>query len=153
MPDTTTRWHYTTWLLEAPFYDKYDAIARGKQKTAQKVDLQSTHSGIKSILRSWSGYYRKTLGTAAPQRGNSTPQIRLYTSLLREGYKGGRMNQYWSLIGAVLVRNMYQYWSELRPVLVNSVTSTGWKTYPISEESNKLPYPILLHLEARGIYT
>lgn len=35
------------------------------------------------------------------------------------------MNLYWSLIGAVLVRNMYQYWSELRPVLVNSVTSTG----------------------------
>ena len=35
------------------------------------------------------------------------------------------MNQYWSLIGAVLVHNMYQYWSELRPVLVNSVTSTG----------------------------
>ena len=28
------------------------------------------------------------------------------------------MNQYWSLIGAVLVRNIYQYWSELRPVLV-----------------------------------
>jgi len=35
------------------------------------------------------------------------------------------MNQYWSLIGAVLVRNIYQYWSELRPVLVNSATSTG----------------------------
>ena len=57
--------------------------------------------------------------------GNSTPQIRLYTSQLDEGYKGGRMNQYWSLIGAVLVRNIYQYWSELRPVLVSSVTSTG----------------------------
>ena len=56
---------------------------------------------------------------------NSGSQIRLYTSPLREGYKGGRMNQYWSLIGAVLVRNMYQYWSELRPVLVSSVTSTG----------------------------
>ena len=56
---------------------------------------------------------------------NSTPQIRLYTSLLREGYKGGKTNQYWSLIGAVLVRDMYQYWSELRPVLVSSVTSTG----------------------------
>jgi len=41
------------------------------------------------------------------------------------------MNQYWSLIGAVLVRNIYQYWSELRPILVNSATSTGWKTYPI----------------------
>ena len=35
------------------------------------------------------------------------------------------MNQYWSLIGAVLVRKMYQYWSELRPILVNSATSTG----------------------------
>lgn len=35
------------------------------------------------------------------------------------------MNQYWSLIGAVLVRKMYQYWSELRAILVNSVTSTG----------------------------
>ena len=56
---------------------------------------------------------------------NSTPQIGLYTSLLREGYKGGKTNQYWSLIGAVLVRSMYQYWSELRPVLVSSVTSTG----------------------------
>ena len=56
---------------------------------------------------------------------NSTVQIRLYTSLLREGYKGGKTNQYWSLIGAVLVRDMYQYWSELRPVLVSSVTSTG----------------------------
>lgn len=56
---------------------------------------------------------------------NSTPQIRLYTSPLREGYKRGETNQYWSLIGAVLVRSMYQYWSELRPVLVSSVTSTG----------------------------
>ena len=56
---------------------------------------------------------------------NSTPQIRLYTSPLREGYKREGTNQYWSLIGAVLVRNMYQYWSELRPILVSSVTSTG----------------------------
>lgn len=56
---------------------------------------------------------------------NSRSQIRLYTSPLREGYKGGRMNQYWSLIGAVLVRNIYQYWSELRPVVVSSVTSTS----------------------------
>lgn len=38
------------------------------------------------------------------------------------------MNQYWSLIGAVLVRNIYQYWSELdqywstqRPVLVENL--------------------------------
>ena len=43
MPDTTTRRRYATWLLEAPFYDKYDAIARGKQKTAQKVDLRRTY--------------------------------------------------------------------------------------------------------------
>ena len=56
---------------------------------------------------------------------NSRPPIRLYPRLLREGYKGGKTNQYWSLIGAVLVRNIYQYWSELRPVLVSSVTSTG----------------------------
>ena len=32
------------------------------------------------------------------------------------------MNQYWSLIGAVLVRNMYQYWSTQRPVLVKKPT-------------------------------
>lgn len=57
--------------------------------------------------------------------GNSPPQIRLYSSQLDESYKRGETNQYWSLIGAVLVRNIYQYWSELRPVLVNSVTSTG----------------------------
>ena len=57
--------------------------------------------------------------------GNSRSQIRLYTSPLWEGYKGGRMNQYWSLIGAVLVRSMYQYWSEPRPVLVWTPTSTG----------------------------
>ena len=56
---------------------------------------------------------------------NSAPQIRLYTSQLDESYKRGETNQYWSLIGAVLVRNMYQYWSELRPILVSSVTSTG----------------------------
>ena len=62
---------------------------------------------------------------------NSTPQIRLYYSLLREGYKGGKTNQYWSLIGAVLVRGMYQYWSELRPVLVNSPTSSGSHSYLI----------------------
>ena len=41
------------------------------------------------------------------------------------------MNQYWSLIGAVLVRGMYQYWSELRPVLVNSPTSSGSHSYLI----------------------
>ena len=58
---------------------------------------------------------------------NSTPQIRLYTSQLDESDKREETNQYWSLIGAVLVRNIYQYWSELRPVLVSSVTSTGWK--------------------------
>ena len=63
--------------------------------------------------------------------GNSPPQIRLYSSQLDESYKRGETNQYWSLIGAVLVRNIYQYWSELRPVLVSSVTSTGWKTHPI----------------------
>ena len=56
---------------------------------------------------------------------NCRSQNRLYPSLLREGYKGGKTNQYWSLIGAVLVRDKYQYWSELRPVLVNSPTSTG----------------------------
>ena len=55
---------------------------------------------------------------------NSTPQIRLYTSQLDESDKREETNQYWSLIGAVLVRNIYQYWSELRPVLVSSVTST-----------------------------
>ena len=60
-----------------------------------------------------------------PNRGNSTPQIRLYTSQLEESDKIEETNQYWSLIGAVLVRSMYQYWSELRPVLVSSVTSTG----------------------------
>ena len=39
------------------------------------------------------------------------------------------MNQYWSLIGAVLVRNIYQtglssdqYWSTQRPVLVEKPT-------------------------------
>ena len=56
---------------------------------------------------------------------NSAPQIRLYTSQLDESDKREETNQYWSLIGAVLVRNIYQYWSELRPVLVSSVTSTG----------------------------
>ena len=129
MPDTTTRWHHTTWLLEAPFYNKYDAIARGKQKTAQKVDLQSTHSGIKSILRSWSGYYRKTLGTAAPQRGNSPPQIRLYTSLLRESYKGEKWTstghsseQYWFVICTGTGRSSEQYWSTQWPVLVEKPT-------------------------------
>lgn len=65
------------------------------------------------------------MGRVALQRGNSAPQIRLYTSQLDENDKREETNQYWSLIGAVLVRNMYQYWSELRPVLVSSVTSTG----------------------------
>lgn len=79
---------------------------------------------------------------------NSTPQIRLYTSLLREGYKGGKTNQYWSLIGAVLVRNMYQYWSELRPILVSSVTSTGClpllnrKDYLASRDCATLSVPL-----------
>jgi len=41
------------------------------------------------------------------------------------------MNQYWSLIGAVLVRKMYQYWSELRPIMVNPMTSTCCKNYPL----------------------
>ena len=57
--------------------------------------------------------------------GNSAPQIRLYPSQLDESDKREETNQYWSLIGAVLVRNIYQYWSEPRPVLVNSVTSIG----------------------------
>ena len=65
------------------------------------------------------------MGRVALQRGNSAPQISLYTSQLDENDKREETNQYWSLIGAVLVRNMYQYWSELRPVLVSSVTSTG----------------------------
>ena len=43
MPDTPTRQRYATLLLEAPFYNKYDAIVRGKQKTDQKVDLRRTY--------------------------------------------------------------------------------------------------------------
>lgn len=65
------------------------------------------------------------MGRVALQRKNSRSQIKLYTSQLDESNKREETNQYWSLIGAVLVRNIYQYWSELRPVLVNSVTSTG----------------------------
>ena len=58
------------------------------------------------------------------------------------------MNQYWSLIGAVLVRNIYQYWSELRSVLVSSVTSTSClpllyrKDYLASRDCATLSVPL-----------
>lgn len=38
-------------------------------------------------------------------------------------------DQYWSLIGAVLVTNIDLYWFTSRPVLVRSLTSTGKKCH------------------------
>ena len=41
---------------------------------------------------------------------------------------GGKCDQYWSVIGPVLVTHSKQYWSRREVVLVTSPTSTGRKT-------------------------
>ena len=130
MPDTTTRWHHTTWLLEAPFYDKYDAIARGKQKTAQKVDLRSTYYWdqkypallISSLQEdTWDSCI--SIGEIAHHKSDYIPAY--YERAIREvewTSTGHSSEQYWFLICTSTGLSSDQYWSAQWPVLVEKPT-------------------------------
>ena len=126
MPDTTTRWRYATWLLEAPFYNKYDAIIRGKQKTAQKVDLRRTYywdqkhpTLLISPLQEGSWNSRTLTREIADHQSDYIPAY--YERAIREEKRTSTSHsseQYWFVICTSTGLSSDQYWSTQRPVLV-----------------------------------
>ena len=130
MPDTTTRWHHPTWLLEAPFYNKYDAIIQGKQKTAQKVDLQRTYywdqkhpALLIGPLQEDSWNSRTSTREIADHQSDYIPDY--YERAIREGKRtstGHSSEQYWFVICTSTGLSSDQYWSTHRPVVVRIAT-------------------------------
>lgn len=130
MPDTTTRWRYATWLLEAPFYNKYDAIIRGKQKTAQKVDLRRTYywdqkhpALLTSPLQEGSWNSRTLTREIADHQSDYITAY--YERAIREEKRTSTSHsseQYLFVICTSTRLSSDQYWSAHRPVLVRIAT-------------------------------
>ena len=130
MPDTSTIQRYATWLLEAPFYNKYDAIARGKQKTAQKVGLRRTYYWdqkhpelLISPLQEDSWNSRTSTGEIADHKSDYIPaHYERATRVVEWTSTGHSSEQYWFVICTSTGLSSDQYWSAQWPVLVEKPT-------------------------------